>query len=124
VQHTAVTIANPAGRAVRIEIGGTPGTVATVNPDTNASTYYQAGGNVYRNGTLLGVVGPPPPPGPGHIVGPTVTMPPWLDQPGAGSITYSVDYFIPADVTAETGWTDWSVQFGFYATCYLYVELK
>lgn len=110
-QTTSVTISIPSGFGARIVLRADPGSLA----GSSASGY------LYRDSTIIGQVGYVNSAGP-----PTFPSPPnypWgdIDQPGAGSHTYTMSFYVDPEIAAATGSSNWA-DYSATANCYLLVQ--
>lgn len=120
-QVTTLTVTVPTGMKVKLSVNAYPGATDPAASPVGAS--YDASGTMTRDGTLLNQFGyistgdPPPvyPPAPNYPRG-------LIDDPGAGSHTYTVSYFVHADITAGTGISAWPGNFSNTAYCYILAE--
>jgi hypothetical protein len=99
-QTTSVVLNNIGGNPVQVSWQGNPGSIN--NFGSGGTDIWFASGHVKRDGVEIMRVG---------YLNTGLSVPPFppvLDTPGAGSHTYSVDYFVDPQVAASSGSSTWS----------------
>lgn len=107
-QHTQVTLNNIGGRPVKVTVQAYPGSTNNFPAGTDV---FEVAGIISRDGVQIGAIGAPTTFLPSLPVWPLT-----LDNPGAGTHVYAVDFYVPSGLSGP--WSDYAST----AYCYILVQ--